>query len=64
MKIVVAGATGMIGSLLVERLANRFDTSLVLLSRRPAQEIHLANKQWLRVGGGDRWRRCGDQSRR
>ena len=57
MKIVVTGATGMIGSLLVERLANRFDTSLVLLSRRPAQEIHLANKQWLawQPGASGEW---------
>lgn len=57
MRIVVTGATGMIGSLLVERLANRFDTSLVLLSRRPAQEIHLPNKQWLtwRPGASGEW---------
>jgi uncharacterized protein (TIGR01777 family) len=57
MKIVVTGATGIIGSLLVDRLANRFDTSLVLLSRRPAQEIHLANKRWLawQPGASGEW---------
>ena len=62
MKIVVTGATGMIGSLLVERLANRFDTSLVLLSRRPAQEIPLANKQWLawQPGSIGEWQRAID----
>ena len=62
MKIVVTGATGMIGSLLVERLANRFDTSLVLLSRRPSQEIPLANKQWLtwQPGSNGEWERAID----
>ena len=62
MKIVVAGATGMIGSLLVERLANRFDTSLVLLSRRPAQENSLANKHWLawQPGTSGEWQRAID----
>jgi hypothetical protein len=62
MKIVVTGATGMIGSLLVERLANRFDTSLVLLSRRPASEIPLANRQWLawQPGASGDWERAID----
>jgi len=62
MKIVITGATGMIGSLLVERLANRFDTSLVLLSRRPAREIPVANRQWLtwQPGAAGEWERAID----
>lgn len=57
MKIVITGATGMIGSLLVERLSNRVDTSLVLLSRRPAREIPVANRQWLawQPGASGEW---------
>lgn len=62
MKIVITGATGMIGSLLVERLSNRFDTSLVLLSRRPAREIPVANRQWLawQPGASGEWERAID----
>lgn len=57
MKIVITGATGMIGSLLVERLSNRLDTSLVMLSRRPARETRVANRQWLawQPGAGGEW---------
>jgi uncharacterized protein (TIGR01777 family) len=52
----------MIGSLLVERLANRFDTFLVLLSRRPAREIPVANRQWLawQPGASGEWERAVD----
>jgi len=62
MKIVITGATGMIGSLLVERLDNRLDTSLVLLSRKPAQEIPVANRQWLawQPGASGEWQRAID----
>ena len=62
MKIVITGATGMIGSLLVERLSNRVDTSLVLLSRRPAREIPVANRQWLawQPGASGEWERAID----
>jgi len=62
MKIVISGATGMIGSALVDRLANRFDTSLILLSRKPAQEISLANRQWLawQPGSSGEWERAID----
>ena len=62
MKIVITGATGMIGSLLVERLDNRLDTSLVLLSRKPAQEIPVANRQWLawQPGASGEWERSID----
>jgi len=62
MKIVITGATGMIGSLLVERLATRFDTALVLLSRKPAQEFPVANRQWLawQLGASGEWQRAID----
>lgn len=62
MKIVITGATGMIGSLLVERLGRRFDTSLVLLSRNPPQEIPVANRQWLawQPGSDGEWERAVD----
>ena len=62
MKIVITGATGMIGSLLVERLSKRFDTSLVLLSRNPGREFSLANKQWLvwQPGASGEWERVID----
>ena len=62
MKIVITGATGMIGSLLVERLAKRFDTTLVLLSRMPAQEFPVANRQWLawQPGASGEWQRAID----
>ena len=62
MKIVITGATGMIGSLLVERLATRFDTALVLLSRKPAQEFPVANRQWLawQPGASGEWQRAID----
>ena len=62
MKIVITGATGMIGSLLVERLATRFDTVLVLLSRKPAQEFPVANRQWLawQPGASGEWQRAID----
>jgi len=62
MKIVITGATGMISSLLVERLSRRFDTSLVLLSRNPGREISMANRQWLgwQPGSSGEWQRAID----
>ena len=62
MKIVIAGATGMIGSSLVDRLSNRFDISLVLLSRNPGRELHVANQQWLawQPGSDGAWQRTID----
>jgi len=56
MKIVVAGATGFIGSLLVDRLWNQFH-SLVLLSRRPPTEVGVPKKEWFSwtPGAGGEW---------
>lgn len=45
MKLIISGATGFIGSVLVERL--RKSHSLVLLSRRPRRQHSTANQQWL-----------------
>jgi uncharacterized protein len=61
MKIVLTGATGMIGSLLTGRLSNSHH-SLVLLSRRPSPEISVAEKQWLvwQPGTSGGWERAID----
>ena len=61
MKIVLTGATGMIGSLLTERLSKSHH-SLVLLSRKPPSEISVANKQWLvwQPGASGEWERAID----
>ena len=45
MKIVIAGGTGFIGSILADRLWNQFH-SLVLLSRKPPQEVGVSKKEW------------------
>jgi uncharacterized protein (TIGR01777 family) len=62
MKIVITGATGMIGSVLIDRLSTRFDSSLILLSRNPGRENHVANKQWLswQPGSDGAWERSID----
>ena len=61
MKIVLTGATGMIGSLLTERLS-KSQHALVLLSRRPPVEISVAKKQWLawQPGASGEWERAID----
>ncbi len=61
MKIVVTGATGMIGTVLTERLSNSHH-SLVLLSRRPPAENHAAKRQWQawQPGVGGEWERAID----
>lgn len=61
MKIVLTGATGMIGSLLTERLAKNHH-SLILLSRKPPAEISVAEKQWLawQPGASGEWERALD----
>ncbi len=46
MKIVISRATGLIGSMLADRLWNQFHT-LVLLSRRPPAETGVTKKEWL-----------------
>jgi uncharacterized protein len=45
MKIVIAGATGFLGSILTNELWNQFH-SLVLLSRRPPAEEGVTKKEW------------------
>ncbi|MEO6162737.1 MAG: TIGR01777 family oxidoreductase [Candidatus Binatia bacterium] len=61
MRIVLTGATGMIGSLLTERW-RQSNHSLVLLSRRPPAEISVAKKQWLawQPGASGEWERAID----
>jgi len=61
MKIVITGATGFIGSLLVDRLWNQFH-SLVLLSRRPPTEIGVTKKDWFSwtPGAGGEWEKAVD----
>jgi hypothetical protein len=44
-KIIIAGATGFIGSILTDRLWNQFH-SLVLLSRKPPAEVGVSKKEW------------------
>jgi len=62
MKIVITGASGMIGSALVDRLATRADMSLVLLSRKPGRESRGASRQWLswQPGSSGEWERFVD----
>ena len=45
MKIVISGATGLIGSILADQLWNQFHT-LVLLSRKPPAETCVRKKEW------------------
>jgi uncharacterized protein (TIGR01777 family) len=61
MKIIITGATGFIGSILVDRLWNQFH-SLVLLSRRPPQEVGVAKKEWIAWNppAGGSWERAVD----
>jgi uncharacterized protein len=46
MKLIIAGASGFIGSGLVERLRQRSD-SLKLLSRKPRSPARASNTEWL-----------------
>ncbi|HSK30043.1 MAG TPA: TIGR01777 family oxidoreductase [Candidatus Limnocylindria bacterium] len=46
MKLVVTGASGFIGALLVDRLWSQ-NHSLILLSRTPPAEVNVAKKEWL-----------------
>ncbi len=45
MKVVIAGATGFVGSILADRLWNQLHT-LALLSRRPPAELGVTKKEW------------------
>jgi len=61
MKLVITGATGLIGSALIDRLWNQFH-SLVLLSRRPPTEIGVAKKEWFAwtPGASGEWEKTID----
>jgi uncharacterized protein (TIGR01777 family) len=61
MKLVITGATGFIGSALVERL-RRQGHSLVLLSRKPRRGQSRAGEQWLAwlPGSAGEWQRALD----
>lgn len=61
MKIVIAGATGFIGSILSDRLWNELH-SLVLLSRKPPAEVGVPKKEWFAWDppAGGEWERALD----
>lgn len=61
MKIVLTGATGMIGGSLAGRLS-KADHALVLLSRNPPAQNKLAKTQWLswQPGASGEWERAVD----
>lgn len=61
MKLVIAGATGSIGSILMDRLWNQFH-DLTLLSRRPPAEVNVTKKQWFawQPGFGGEWEKAVD----
>ncbi|HEX2230268.1 MAG TPA: TIGR01777 family oxidoreductase [Candidatus Binatia bacterium] len=61
MKLVITGATGFIGSALVERLRRQVH-SLVLLSRKPPSWQSRAGQQWLAwvPGSAGEWQRALD----
>jgi hypothetical protein len=63
MRIIIAGATGFIGSILTERLWDQFH-SLVLLSRKPPAEVSVSKKErfaWTPPAGGE-WEKAVDGS--
>ena len=62
MKVVITGATGLIGSILTDRLWNQFH-SVVLLSRKPPSRNQRHKKGMVRMAAG-RWRRMGEGHRR
>jgi len=61
MKIVIAGATGLIGAELVKRLTHQFH-ALTLLSRRPTRNVSSGGAQWLEWRPGEKgpWQRAID----
>lgn len=61
MKLVMTGATGLIGSALADRLWNQYH-SLALLSRRPPSEVNVTKKQWFswQPGGSGAWEQAVD----
>jgi len=63
MRIIIAGATGFIGSILTERLWDQFH-SLVLLSREPPAEVGVSKKEWFAwtPPAGGEWEKAVDGS--
>jgi uncharacterized protein (TIGR01777 family) len=61
MRLVITGATGLIGSVLADRLWNQYH-SLVLLSRRPPAEVNVTKKEWFdwQPGSGGAWEKAVD----
>jgi uncharacterized protein len=61
MKLVITGATGLIGSVLADNLWNQYH-SLALLSRRPPAEVNVTKKQWFawQPGVGGEWEQAVD----
>jgi len=61
MKFVMTGATGLLGSVLTDRLWNQ-NHSLALLSRRPPSEVNVTKKQWFgwQPGGTGAWEQAVD----
>jgi uncharacterized protein (TIGR01777 family) len=61
MKLIITGGTGLIGSVLIDRLWNQFH-SLVLLSRKPPAEVGDVKKQWFawQPGSGGEWEAAVD----
>jgi hypothetical protein len=53
MKLIITGATGFIGAVLIERLRKQ-SHSLVLLSRRPRRQHSSAHQEWLTWEPGSR----------
>jgi uncharacterized protein (TIGR01777 family) len=61
MKLVITGATGFIGSILIDRLWNQLH-HLTLLSRRPPREVNITRKEWFawQPGIGGEWQKAVD----
>jgi uncharacterized protein len=61
MKLVITGATGFIGSALVDQLLNQHH-SLKLLSRKSSRQMDVSNKEWVawQPGAGGEWERVID----
>jgi uncharacterized protein len=61
MKLVITGATGFIGSVLVDQLLYQHH-SLRLLSRKPPRQMDISNKEWVawKPGAGGDWEQVVD----
>ena len=61
MKIIIVGATGLIGAILTDRLSNQYH-DLTLLSRRPPAETGIPKRRWIewRPGFSGDWESAVD----